>query len=166
MPCSNPRTPEDSLWIGTNLPVGFALYDRIRHALAKAGPHDPPVHFLPTSPNRPFLPWETPSVGGVIGFYTDPSLLPPGRRDLPHLLTSNTHAAPGFPRVVSDDRLIGRLAAEHLAEVGATNLVFVEWVAHHHYSHLRFEGFAAAAKDSGLPLLDSQPGPRYQNGAL
>lgn len=148
---STPRTAEDSLWIGTNFPVGFALYDRIRHALAKAGRNDPPVHFLPSSPNRPYLPWETSSVGGVIGFYVDPAHLPAGRKDLPHLLTSNTHAAPGFRRVVSDDRLIGRLAAEHLAEAGATNLVFVEWVAHHHYSRLRFEGFAAWAKEKGLP---------------
>lgn len=79
---------------------------------------------------------------------------------------SNVFATSPFPRVHSDDYEIGRIAAQHLCDTGARQLVFFG-VDGHQYSDLRKQGFVEtlarlgrrAPKSLHLPANDNSPGP-------
>lgn len=68
----------------------------------------------------------------------------------PAVSVSNTYPNLRAPKIVSDDVLIGRLAAEHLLDRGYRNLAY--WGHGPVYAIQRFEGFAAAARERGLTV--------------
>lgn len=56
-----------------------------------------------------------------------------------------------LPRVLQDNRAIGKVGAEHLASLGCRHLGFVMQGSNHFHSE-RYEGFKQAATDLGLGL--------------
>jgi len=71
------------------------------------------------------------------------------RRRIPVVNVSWTYEVDRLPTVVSDNRLVGRMAAEHLLSRGFRSLAY-GGDSDFAYSRLRWDGFAEAAKQAGL----------------
>ncbi|MGC4806274.1 LacI family DNA-binding transcriptional regulator [Micromonospora sp. DT233] len=80
----------------------------------------------------------------------DPTLARLAADRVPFVLVSR--ASRGFPSVTGRDRFGGRLAAEHLIDVGCRRLAVVAGPAHASTSADRVAGFVAAATARGVPV--------------
>ncbi len=85
------------------------------------------------------------------------------RTGAPAVDVSGALADSGFPRVLPDERVVGRLAAEHLIDLGIRRLAFVG-VPGRGYSDLRGAGFAEAAAEADRPCTFYEPGPGIPPG--
>ncbi|MFI2713974.1 LacI family DNA-binding transcriptional regulator [Micromonospora sp. NPDC018662] len=81
---------------------------------------------------------------------TDPTLARLAADRVPFVLVSR--ASRGHPSVTGRDRLGGRLAADHLIDVGCRRLAVVAGPEHASTSADRVAGFLAAAKARGVPV--------------
>lgn len=74
-----------------------------------------------------------------------------GRLDIPIVNLTNSRRSSGFPTVASDQRAIGKIAAEHFLERNFRRFGFYGlkevW-----YSHERFTGFRNRLQDEGFPV--------------
>lgn len=77
---------------------------------------------------------------GVIGAFSNPSLMQFLRSNLPSVNVSNRAKLDLLPRVISDDVEVGRLAARHFLAKGYTSFAFIG-IHGHRYSDERREGF-------------------------
>ncbi|MEV4726618.1 LacI family DNA-binding transcriptional regulator [Micromonospora humida] len=80
----------------------------------------------------------------------DPMLARLAADGVPFVLVSR--ASRGFPSVTGRDRLGGRLAAEHLIDVGCRRLALIAGPGHASTAADRVAGFLAAAKARGVPV--------------
>ncbi|MEU7614992.1 LacI family DNA-binding transcriptional regulator [Micromonospora rifamycinica] len=80
----------------------------------------------------------------------DPMLARLTADGVPFVLVSR--ASRGFPSVTGRDRLGGRLAAEHLIDVGCRRLAVIAGPGHASTAADRVTGFLAAAKARGVPV--------------
>jgi LacI family transcriptional regulator len=78
------------------------------------------------------------------------------RRGLPAVSTSNQSATFPLPRVVADDRAIGRMAARHFQERLYREFRYVGYEAHA-YSQQRLEGFLDQLGLSEIPVYSEAP---------
>lgn len=68
--------------------------------------------------------------------------------NVPTVNISSVRADPLFPSVLTDNRAIGRMAAEHLLERGLRNFAFVQSTGTHWFETRR-EAFTAAIREAG-----------------
>lgn len=80
----------------------------------------------------------------------DPTLARLTAEQVPFVLVSR--ASRGFPSVTGRDRFGGRLAAEHLIDIGCRRLAVVAGPGHASTSADRVAGFLAAARARGMPV--------------
>ncbi|SCG71809.1 LacI family DNA-binding transcriptional regulator [Micromonospora inositola] len=81
---------------------------------------------------------------------TDPALARLAAEQVPFILVSR--ASRGFPSVTGRDRFGGRLAADHLIDIGCRRLAVVAGPGHASTSADRVAGFLAAAKTRGVEV--------------
>jgi len=91
---------------------------------------------------------------GIISRVTTPQLAERlAARYVPVVDLTDIYGDVGLPQIWSDDRAIGRLAAEHLLERGFRQFAFCGF-SDHHWSRLRGEGFAGAVRQAEATLAD------------
>lgn len=92
----------------------------------------------------------------------------------PVVNVSDSHSGWRSPSVYSDNRAIGRMAAEHFLSHGFRHLAFTG-PSSHHYSLARWEGFRAAGEQAGVlvvgpmaqpPVAETSPELREWLGSL